>query len=222
MKASHELKNPLTGLAMSISLLKEADLSSLAERDRQLVYNAEDDLQRLKRMVDDLLDFSRIESGRLVMEMEEAELGLVIDRAVEAMQGQAASSEVALSGEYPEDLPKVLADANKILLVLTNLIQNAFRYTSARGFIRITARRAGNNVEVSVQDNGAGIPYEDQARVFDKFFQVRGATERRGSLRLGLAICKEIVKAHGGTIWVDSTPGEGSTFSLTLPRFRPD
>jgi NtrC-family two-component system sensor histidine kinase KinB len=218
MKASHELKNPLTGLSMSISLLKEADLSSLAERDRQLIRNADEDLQRLKTMVDDLLDFSRIESGTLRMEIEETALAMVIDRAVEAMQGQAAAASVALSAEYPENIPAVLADANKILLVLTNLVTNALRYTAPGGFVKIMARSAGSYVEVRVQDNGAGIPYEEQARIFDKFFQVKGPPVRTGSLGLGLSICKEIVRAHGGTIWLDSTPGRGSTFSFTLPR----
>jgi NtrC-family two-component system sensor histidine kinase KinB len=102
--------------------------------------------------------------------------------------------------------------------VLTNLVANGLRYTAAGGQITVSAGESGAFVEVNVRDNGQGIPYENQARIFDKFFQVKDKAERRGSLGIGLAICKEIVKAHQGIIWVESTPGEGSTFSFTLPK----
>ena len=111
----------------------------------------------------------------------------------------------------------MLADANKILWVLTNLVANALRYTPRGGFVRISAAEQEEaKVRVEVHDNGQGIPYEDQARLFEKFFQARGGAS--GSLGIGLAICKEIIRAHRGAIWVDSAPGQGSTFSFTLPR----
>ena len=216
MKASHELKNPLTGLAMSISLLKEADLSRLKESERQLILNAEEDLARLKTIVSDLLDLSKIEAGKLPMEITEVSIGFIINKAVEMMKPQADKASISLSAEYPEDLSPVQADVNKILWVLTNLISNALRYTEGKGFIKITAGDSGPYVQVNVQDNGRGISYENQARIFDKFFQVKETPGESGSLGIGLAICKEIVKAHGGIIWVESTPGEGSTFSFTL------
>ncbi len=217
MKASHELKNPLTGLAMSISLLKEADLSNLKEGERQLILNAEEDLLRLKTMVNDLLDLSKIESGRLPMDITEISIGFIMDKAVEMMKPQAEKASISLTAEYPEKLAPVHADANKILWVLTNLISNALRYTHAEGFIELSAEDSGQYLQVNVKDNGEGIPYENQARIFEKFFQVKEPPGKSGSLGIGLAICKEIVKAHGGIIWVDSTPGEGSTFSFSLP-----
>lgn len=217
MKASHELKNPLTGLAMNISLLKETDLSSLKESERQLIINAEEDLQRLKTMVGDLLDLSKIEAGKLPMDIADVPLGLIIDKAVETMKPQAEKASVSLNAEYPKNLSPVQADANKIVWVLTNLISNAIRHTHAEGFIKVSAEDSGHYVQINVQDNGEGIPYENQVRIFDKFFQVKEVPGKSGSLGIGLTICKEILKAHGGIIWVDSTPGEGSTFSFTLP-----
>ncbi len=114
------------------------------------------------------------------------------------------------------DLPQVRADVNKITWVLTNLISNATRYTEAGGWIRLRAERIGPHVHLSVADDGEGIPYEYQSRIFDKFVQVKGRKSTGGS-GLGLTICKEIVRAHGGTIWLDSIPGKGTTFTFTLP-----
>jgi len=222
MKASHELKNPLTGLGMSLSLLKEADLSALKESERQLVISAEEDLQRLRTMVSDLLDLSKIEAGKLPIEISEIDVGVVIDKTVSTMNSQGQEKEIAVSGEYPEDLPRVLADANKILWVLTNLVANALRYTASGGYVKISTENYGPYIQINVQDNGDGIPYEKQAHIFEKFFQVKDSPGESGSLGIGLAICKDIVKAHGGVIWVDSTPGEGSTFSFTLPRAAKD
>ena len=116
----------------------------------------------------------------------------------------------------PATLPEVLADPTKIEWVLVNLLANAFRYTPAGGHIRLKGEGIGGRVHFSVSDDGEGVPYELQSRIFDKFVQVKGAGSTEGS-GLGLAICKEIVRAHRGTIWLDSTPGQGSTFTFTIP-----
>jgi two-component system, NtrC family, sensor histidine kinase KinB len=115
----------------------------------------------------------------------------------------------------PEDPLLVRADANKITWVLTNLVSNALRYVPEQGHISLKGERLGSQVQVAVQDDGPGIPPEDQARIFQKFVQLPGRAG--GGTGLGLAICKEIVRAHGGTIWVESVPGQGSIFSFTLP-----
>jgi NtrC-family two-component system sensor histidine kinase KinB len=111
----------------------------------------------------------------------------------------------------------VKGDANKITWVLSNLISNALRYTSSGGHIQLSAESFGSYVQISVSDDGVGIPYEYQSKIFDKFVQVKSDKALGGS-GLGLAICKEIVRAHGGTIWVDSVPGAGSTFTFTLQK----
>jgi NtrC-family two-component system sensor histidine kinase KinB len=151
------------------------------------------------------------------MEIAETSLQVIIERALEAMRAQAEDLSITVSADLPPSLPSVLADANKVLWVLTNLLANALRYTPRGGFVRIGAEQADSFVRIDVRDNGRGIPYEDQPRIFEKFFQVKGEPGVRGSLGIGLAICKEIIRAHRGTIWVDSTPGKGSTFSFTLP-----
>jgi NtrC-family two-component system sensor histidine kinase KinB len=217
MKASHELKNPLTGLTMNLSLLRESALEGLKEKEQRLLAGAEEDLKRLRAMVGDLLDLSRMEAGKLVMEISRASLQSIVDRALETMRTQAQESAVELSAQVPAGLPPVLADADKILWVLTNLVANALRYAPRGGFVRIAARQEERLAKIEVRDNGRGIPYEDQPRIFEKFFQSKNQPEVRGSLGIGLAICKEIIRAHGGTIWVDSVPGQGSAFSFTLP-----
>jgi NtrC-family two-component system sensor histidine kinase KinB len=216
MKASHELKNPLTGLTMNISLLRESTVERLGEKERQLLGGAEEDLRRLRGLVNDLLDLSRMEAGKLTMEIGEASLAAIVERCLLVLRAQAGQAGVELTAALPEALPAVLADPNKILWVLTNLVTNALRYTPRDGFVRIAAEPEEARVRVEVRDNGQGIPYEDQGRLFEKFFQARGGAS--GSLGIGLAICKEIIRAHRGAIWVESVPGKGSTFSFTLPR----
>jgi NtrC-family two-component system sensor histidine kinase KinB len=117
--------------------------------------------------------------------------------------------------EIPDDLAKVRADSNKITWVITNLISNALRYIPKNGLISIRAEESNNFVTISVKDNGKGIPLEYQSKIFQKFARVN-ENESSGT-GLGLAICKEIIRAHGGTIWVDSAPGKGSCFYFTIP-----
>ena len=216
MTASHELRTPLTSMDMSINLLLESAMEKLSEKEQPLLSAAHEELQRLKALVNDLLDFSRIEAGKMVMEFDRVPVPVLFEKAVAVLKAQADEKSVGLSFEAPEELPNVKADANKITWVLTNLISNALRYTDSGGHIRLFAEQVGPQVHISVRDDGAGIPYEYQSKIFDKFVQVESDKVVGGS-GLGLAICKEIVRAHGGTIWVDSTPGEGSTFTFTLP-----
>ena len=216
MTASHELRTPLTGLEMSIELLAESSASRLDEKERQLLNAAREEVLRLKALANDLLDISKIEAGRMEMEFDRANVEELFEKAVVVLKNQAAEKRVELSATASPDLPQVRADGNKITWVLTNLISNAMRYTEAGGWIRLRAERAGPQVHISVADNGEGIPYEYQSRIFDKFVQVKGQKSTGGS-GLGLTICKEIIRAHGGTIWFDSIPGQGTTFTFTLP-----
>jgi NtrC-family two-component system sensor histidine kinase KinB len=216
MTASHELRTPLTSIGMSIDLLREGALEKLNQKEQQLLSAAHEEVQRLKVLVNNLLDLSKIEAGKIEMEFDRVPVRLLFEKAVSPLKSQAEEESVDLSFQVPEDSPSVKADANKVTWVLTNLISNALRYTGERGHIRLFAERIASQVHISVSDNGEGIPYEYQSKIFDKFVQVKGDKATGGS-GLGLAICKEIVRAHGGTIWVDSAPGEGSTFTFTLP-----
>ncbi|OHB75489.1 MAG: PAS domain-containing sensor histidine kinase [Planctomycetes bacterium RBG_16_55_9] len=216
MAASHELKTPLTSIGMSISLLKEKSIEKLDSKESELLCAADEEVQRLKALVSDLLDISRIEAGKIVIDFDSVPVELLFEKAVSFLKNQADEKSIKLSYSLVRDLPAMKADVNKITWVLTNLISNALRYPETNGTIRLSAELAGSKIHISVSDNGAGIPYEYQSRIFNKFVQVK--TEKvLGGSGLGLAICKEIVRAHGGSIWVDSRPGEGSTFTFTVP-----
>ena len=213
LAASHELKTPLTGLAMSIGLLEEG-AGEKTERERELLRAAREETERLRALVTDLLDLSRIESGRIEMEFAPVAVPVLIDKAFEAFHSQTRAAGIELTTAVAEDLPLALADPNKITWVLSNLLSNALRYTPKGGHIRMRAKQGGAWLYLSVSDDGAGIPAEYQSRIFEKFVQVKG--DMRGGSGLGLAICREIVRAHGGSIWVESSPGKGSTFTFTL------
>jgi NtrC-family two-component system sensor histidine kinase KinB len=216
MTASHELRTPLTSIGMSIDLLLEGAIKKLNEKEQQLLLAAHEDLQRLKSFVSNLLDLSKIEAGKMEMELSSVLVHLLFEKAMAVFKNQLEEKAVNLSFDLPEELPNVKADDNKITWVLTNLVSNALRYTPRGGHIKLSAEPFGPYVQISVRDDGAGIPYEYQSKVFDKFVQVKSDKAVGGS-GLGLAICKEIVRTHGGTIWVDSAPGAGSTFTFTLP-----
>jgi NtrC-family two-component system sensor histidine kinase KinB len=216
MMASHELRTPLTSIGMSIDLLLEKGVEKLSQEEQKLLQAAHEDIQRLKSLVNDLLTLSKIESGKIDMEFEPVSIPVLFDKVVLEMKIQAENKSIELSYDAPETFPKIKADAHKIAWVLTNLAANALKFTSAGGYIRLSAEQLGSLAYISVKDNGAGIPVEYQSKIFDKFVQVKNQEEHYGS-GLGLAICREIVHAHCGTIWVDSAPGEGSTFTFTIP-----
>lgn len=218
MMASHELRTPLMSIGMSIDLLLERAVEKQNEEDQKLLYAAHEELQRLKSLVNDLLALSKIESGKIEMEFDHINIPPLFEKVVSDMRTQADDKSIELTFKVPDTLPTVKADAHKIAWTITNLIANALHYTQQGGYIRLAAEHIGNMVYISVKDDGAGIPFEYQSRIFDKFVQVKNQNQKdyHGS-GLGLAICKEIVHAHGGTIWVDSTPGEGSNFTFSLP-----
>jgi NtrC-family two-component system sensor histidine kinase KinB len=216
MIASHELRTPLTSIGMSISLLKEKAFDKLNPKESELLLAADEEVQRLKALVNDLLDISKIEAGKMDIDFDSVSVEVLFEKAVEVLRNQAMEKNIDLTYKSAFDLPDIKADVNKITWVLTNLISNSLRYTEDNGFIKLSAKEVGSQVHISVVDSGAGIPYEYQSRIFEKFVQVK--TEKSlGGTGLGLAICKEIIRAHGGTIWVDSQPGHGSTFTFTVP-----
>ncbi len=215
--ASHELRTPLTGMAMSLNLLAETTEDKLSRSESELLDAAVEDVERLRGLVNDLLDLSKIESGKLKLDFADVRVNFLLDKAVSALKIQAEQNQVALL-KQPLSLDiKTKVDANKIIWVLTNLIANALRYSDPGGEIKIGATSRNSWIEIFVSDSGAGIPTEYQNKIFDKFVQVETEKDVGGS-GLGLAICKEMVQAHGGRIWVDSRVGEGSTFTFTIPK----
>jgi NtrC-family two-component system sensor histidine kinase KinB len=215
MAASHELRTPLTSLGMSVDLLLEHASQKLSEKDRDLLQAAHEEVHRMKALINDLLDLSKIEAGRIELEFESVPVQTLFDHVEAVFKSQMEMKAVALTSEVADGTPEVRADANKVTWVLTNLISNALRYVRRGGHISLMARRVGPQVHLSARDDGPGIPAEYQTKIFQKFVQVKG--QEAGGTGLGLAICKEIVRAHGGAIWVESSVGQGSTFTFTLP-----
>ncbi|HDP80457.1 MAG TPA: HAMP domain-containing histidine kinase, partial [Spirochaetes bacterium] len=216
MTASHELRTPLTGIEMSLDLLDEKLGGRLDGKEQEMLVAARTETRRLKNLTNDLLELSKIEAGKISLETAIFPVNDIFEKAVSVLMRQAHEKDVNLTFAVEQNAYAVKADPNKVTWVLTNLISNALRYTKPGGWVKITAETAGPWMRISVADNGAGIPREYQSKIFDKFVQVDKENSPGGS-GLGLAICREIVRAHGGTIWVDSTPGEGSTFVFTLP-----
>jgi two-component system, NtrC family, sensor histidine kinase KinB len=156
-----------------------------------------------------------MEAGKINLELETMDVRNIFYQIRDVFKNQIEAKHVNLTSDIPEDLPTVRADENKIMWVLTNLVSNALRYVRPGGHIGLKADRISAHVQVSVTDDGQGIPLEYQSKIFQKFVQVNG--QEPGGTGLGLAICKEIVRAHRGTIWVESSPGHGSIFTFTLP-----
>ncbi len=213
---AHELRTPLTSLRMAVHLCAEQAAGPLTEKQADLMHTAREDCDRLQGMVDDFLDLSRIESGRVELYPLPTPVAVLIESAVAQHKAEAEAKGVRLG--FTSSLPdvKVLADHERIGHVLDNLVTNALRHTPVDGAIELAASVTNGAVRFAVADTGKGISREYQERIFEKFFQVP-SSEPKGT-GLGLYIAKEIVLGHGGDIGVESEPEKGSTFWFTLPR----
>jgi signal transduction histidine kinase len=213
---AHELRTPLTSLHMAIHLCLDETVGGLNEKQADLLYAAREDCQRLQAMVDDLLDLSRIQSGRVEMKRQPVSARSLLESAVNLHQAAATEKGIRLAAD-PQALPDAMvnADPERIGLAMTNLIANAIRHSDPGGAITLRARPQGDRMRFEVSDAGEGIAPEYHARVFDKFFRVPDS--RTSGVGLGLSICREVIEAHGGEIGVQSRPGQGSTFWFCLP-----
>jgi signal transduction histidine kinase len=212
---SHELKSPLTSIKGIISSLLQEDIGWDDDTVKMLLTGISEESDRLTSLVTNLLNMSKLEAGVWNPERELCNMSEVINETLER-QGWVHKSHV-FETDVAADLPEVCADSNQIKQVLVNLLENAAAYSEEATKIVVAARRTNGDLEVSVSDQGAGIPQEELGRVFDKFY--RGSQKRRrpGGTGLGLAICKSIILAHGGRIWAESQFGCGTTFYCRLP-----
>ncbi|TDO89279.1 signal transduction histidine kinase [Halanaerobium saccharolyticum] len=215
---SHEFRTPLTSMNMGLSMVINEDTGELNEEQRELLEAAYEDVERLTELVNDLLDLSKIESGRIEMEFDKVDVNNLIEKTLNPFYKQAEEKEIELKFKQSEDNVFAWADPSKISWVISNLVGNALRYAD-EGKIEVSAEVKGRRVLVSVTDNGPGIPKEYQSKIFDKFVRAGNDKDEKSGTGLGLAISKEIITAHNGRIWVDSEEGEGSTFSFYIPRF---
>jgi signal transduction histidine kinase len=217
LTASHELRSPLTSVQGFAELLMlERDKLTPAQADTVEIIL--DNTRHLVRLLNDLLDLARSDAGRLTIKAVPTEVGPLVGEAVRTMRGQTEAAEQALEEDVDEGLPPLRVDPDRIRQVLLNLLTNAHEYCPERASIRVSARQIGANVEISVKDDGPGIPASQLEHIFERFTRGdAGLTQRVGGTGLGLAISKSLVELHGGTIGAESVPGEGSTFSITLP-----
>ena len=215
---SHEFRTPLTSINMSIDILSQKVLGPVNERQRDLLSTAKDDCERLTKLVKELLDLSRLESGRFEPKREAVSLRALIDEAVRPLRLQFREKAIQLEIDVSEEGGEVPGDQQQLTWVITNLVSNAIRFSQERGTVSISSKPTGTCIRVCVAYSGRGIPAEAVEAIFDKFVQVKEATDSTpGSVGLGLAIAKEVVEAHGGKIWVESELGKGSKFFFTLP-----
>jgi two-component system sensor histidine kinase KdpD len=214
---SHDLRTPLGVVTGATSALLEDDVPKDEAVRRQLLMTAHEEALRLNRLVRNLLDMTRLEAGALKVQKELQPLEEIVGSALDRMDDRLRGRDVTAS--IPSDLPLVPFDAILIEQVLINLLENATKYSPAGSPIEIRAHARDGEVEVEVADRGRGIPRQDAERVFDKFYRVREG--EGGGVGLGLTICRGIVSAHGGRIWVEERSGGGSAFRFTLPLEQP-
>jgi NtrC-family two-component system sensor histidine kinase KinB len=212
--ASHELRTPLTSVQMGIHLLLEGTAGALDERQQEILQVCREDSARLDRLMRELLDLSKIESGAVTPQLVPTRPATLLADAVNPLRFQVEARGVHLEVDVPPDLPYVDVDRSQIERVIANLITNALRASSASGSIAVAAVRRGREVAISVTDRGTGIPRDYLARIFDPFVQVPHASG--GGAGLGLSISRRIVEGHGGRLTVQSEPGRGSTFTFTV------
>jgi len=226
---SHELRTPLTSINEASDLLLDRVAGDITSRQEHLLQIIKQCTQRLIKMVNNLLDLSKMEAGMMNYEFVRASINQIIRHSLEEINLLATRKNIRLEVQIEDNLPPLKMDVEKMQVVMDNLLSNAIKFTPEGGTVRIEARlvrkkdrlpgaQETSYLVVSVSDTGPGIPREYQALIFEKFQGINtGRTAESRGTGLGLSIASHIVKAHGGKIWVESTEGQGSTFSFSLP-----
>ncbi len=217
---SHELRAPLAIIKTYVNILMTEVRGGLNAEQKNFLKIIERTLNRISRITAGLLDISRIEVGQLDLERTALRLFDVVDEVIHSFRPGAHAKEVKLKNEVSWELPPVYADHDRLIQILTNLIENAIKFTPPGGLVSVGAREDTTAIAVEVSDTGMGIPPGDLKRIFKKFHKIEVKGRRDQGVGLGLAITKEIVKMHGGEIWVKSRMGKGSQFFFTLPKYK--
>jgi two-component system phosphate regulon sensor histidine kinase PhoR len=216
--AAHDLKAPLTAIQGFLWVILGGFAGEISAKQKNMLERSTLRINELLNLISDLLDIPRIETGQIVQEMNEISLLQTITDSLESQQGLASEKGIQIKLEVPENVPKIRGSAARLQQVVTNLINNAIKYTS-EGTITVSVKERANDLLVEVQDTGIGIPPQDIPRLFEDFFRASNV-ETKGT-GLGLSISKRIVEAHGGKIWFESPCSEtntGSKFSFSLPK----
>lgn len=215
---SHDLRTPIASIRAMIESINDGVVTDRDTVQRYL-RTIQSETENLSQLVNDLFELSQIDAGLLKLHLDKVPIKQLVADTVESMSAQATSQRLTIKGEVDPTLPAVSIDPQRVQRVLYNLVQNAIRHTPPDGSIDIRAHDWGNEIEVQVADTGEGIPADDLSRVFERSYRSEKSRSRQsGGAGLGLSIAKGIVEAHGGRIWVNSQPGQGSVFSFTLPK----
>ncbi len=211
---SHDLRSPLTSMQSLLMLLQMNAYGELDDTGHLRIAHTEQDIERVIRLINDLLDMEKMESGKFDLTLNEAPIAKVIDRSVQSVKALAERQDLTI--DVKADDLRVNCDEDRLVQVIVNLLSNAIKFSQKAGTVRIVASLENGQVKVAVSDDGVGISEENLTRLFSRYSQLDDG-KKRGGTGLGLAICKAIVEAHGGTIGVDSKVGKGSTFWFCLP-----
>ena len=215
---SHELRTPLTSLKLLVETLTDGAIKDEKQAEHFL-QQMNMEIDNLTQIVQELLDLSKIESGRVPLRRKATDPRALAEAAIERMRLQAERAGIEMQTDLPKNLPKANADSSRIEQVIVNLLHNAIKFTNPGGRIKISAGVDGHNILFSVEDSGIGISESDLERIFERFYKTDRA-RASGGTGLGLSIARHIVESHGGSIWATSQPGKGSTFMFTIPQIR--
>jgi signal transduction histidine kinase len=215
---THELRTPLTSIMGYSEFLEDGIGGGLTSDQGEFVAQIQEGTRRLQRLVDDLLDFARLEAGTFQLVSQEGDMGALIRQEMASLLPQVRDGRLTLSLDLPQEPVRVRMDAPRIGQVLLNVGGNAVKFTRPGGEVTVGLTREGDSVRVTIRDTGIGIPADQLPHLFQKFYQVDpSATREFGGAGLGLSISKALVEAHGGEMGVESVEGQGSTFWFTLP-----
>ena len=220
-RVSHDLRQPLNAVVGFTDLLLMPGEDPLSNRQRRYLGHVISASQQIVRLINDLLDLSRLEAGRLEIHPEPCDVPVLLEETLAHFRTQTQAGQVSLTLEIASPLGKLMVDPIRLQQVLHNLVSNAFKFTPEGGLITVTARQIGPMIELSVRDTGMGISLDDQRRIFEAYEQAGTIDIRQKGVGLGLAIAKRLVELHGGLISVESVPGQGSTFVVRLPGAAP-
>jgi two-component system NtrC family sensor kinase len=210
---SHDLRSPLTSVIGYTELIARA--GTLTDVQRDFLKRIQEGVEHITNLINDLLELGSIEAG-LDTRRELVQMSVILQYTLEMLQGQIKSKHIKVRTEVSSTLPAIRANPVRLRQVFDNVVGNAIKYSNDAGEVLISVRGEGEQVILQVKDDGPGIPLQDQPHIFDKFYRGRNISKHEGS-GLGLAIVKSIIDAHGGRIWVESTPGQGSSFFIVLP-----
>ena len=215
--ASHELRTPLTSIMVYVDNLQDGVLGNLSADQRRVIERIEDNLARLRHLIEELLDLSRIESGAVTLTLAPLSLPELIHRTHEALAPVSAEKHLSIHLHLSHEVPTIRGDAVKLEQVLTNLLHNAVKFSPPGGAIAVALSRTNEHAVIQIRDEGCGIPPEDLDHVFLPFYRSQMSSEQQPGAGLGLSIARHLVELHGGTLTAESEPAHGSTFTLALP-----